>query len=166
MRFELSILAILATAAAPAFAEGDAVKGEATFKQCQTCHAVINDAGELVAGKGVKTGPNLYGVFGRQAGTYPDFKYGESIVAAGVAGLVWDEASFVAYVQDPTGFWKTTLNDKSAKSKMMFKVKNAEAAADVYAYLIQFSPAAPPAADAAAAPAADAAAAPAATTTP
>lgn len=140
MKFKLALLAVLATAAAPAFAAGDATKGEANFKQCQTCHAVIDDSGKVLAGKG-KMGPNLYGVFGRQAGSYPDFKYGKSIVAAGAAGLKWDEASFTAYVQDPTGFWKTTLNDKSAKSNMMFKVKDAAAAADLYAYLAQFSPA-------------------------
>lgn len=162
MKSKFAILAVLATAAAPAFAEGDAVKGEAVFKQCQTCHTVADDTGAVLAGKGAKTGPNLYGVFGRQAGTYPEFKYGPSIIAAGVAGLIWDEASFTAYVQDPTGFWKTTLADKSAKSKMMFKVKDATAAADVYAYLSQFSPAAAAPADAAAAPAADAAT----TTTP
>lgn len=139
MKSTLAIFAVLATAAVPAFAAGDATKGEAAFKQCQTCHAVVNDAGEVLAGKG-KTGPNLFGVFGRQAGSYPDFKYGSSIVAAGVAGLKWDEASFTAYVQDPTDFWKTTLADKGAKSKMMFKVKNSETAADIYAYLSQFSP--------------------------
>ena len=146
MKSILAIFAVLATAAAPAFAAGDATKGEATFKQCQTCHSVMNEAGEVLAGKGAKTGPNLYGVIGRVVGSYPDFKYGESIVAAGATGLVWDEAGFVDYVQDPANHWKTVLNDKSAKSKMMFKVMNAEAAADVYAYLLQFSPAAPAAA--------------------
>lgn len=140
MKSKLAILAILATSAAPAFAAGDAAKGEASFKQCQTCHAVINEAGEVLAGKG-KTGPNLYGVIGRQVGSYPDFAYGESIVAAGATGLVWDEAGFIDYVQDPSNHWKKVLNDKSAKSKMSFKVKNAEVAADLYAYLSQFSPA-------------------------
>ncbi|GAB1480476.1 cytochrome c2 [Paracoccaceae bacterium] len=154
MTSKLAIFAVLATAASPAFAAGDATKGEATFKQCQTCHSVVNEAGEVLAGKGSKTGPNLYGVIGRQVGSYPDFKYGESIVAAGATGLVWDEAGFIDYVQDPANHWKTVLNDKGAKSKMMFKVKNAEAAADVYAYLLQFSPAAEAPADAAAAPAA------------
>jgi cytochrome c len=126
--------------AAPAYAAGDAAKGEATFKQCQACHAVIDDTGAVLAGKG-KTGPNLYGVFGRQAGTYPDFKYGESIIAGGVAGVIWNEVEFVAYVQDPNKYWQEKLADKKAKSKMVFKVKNAEAAADLYAYLSQFSPA-------------------------
>ena len=140
MKLKLAIFAVLATAAAPAFAAGDATKGEATFKQCQTCHSVMDETGKVVAGKGAKTGPNLYGVFGRQVGSYPDFKYGDAIIAAGKTGLVWDEASFVDYVQDPTNHWKTVLGDKSAKSKMMFKVKNAAIAEDVYAYLIQFSP--------------------------
>lgn len=142
MKLKFAILAVLATAAAPAYAAGDAAKGEAAFKQCQTCHMVADASGAVLAGKG-KTGPNLYGVFGRQAGTYEGFKYGDSIVAAGAAGVVWDEAQFVTYVQDPTGFLKDTLADKKAKSKMSFKVKNAEQAADLYAYLIQFSPDAP-----------------------
>lgn len=140
-----NLMTIAATAlllAAPAYAAGDAAKGEATFKQCQACHAVIDDTGAVLAGKG-KTGPNLYGVFGRQAGTYPDFKYGESIVAGGAAGVIWNEVEFIAYVQDPSKYWQEKLGDKKAKSKMMFKVKNAEAAADLYAYLSQFSPAAP-----------------------
>lgn len=138
MKSKFAILAILATAAAPAFAAGDAAKGETSFKQCQTCHSVVNEAGEVLAGKGSKTGPNLFGVVGRVVGSYPDFKYGDSIVAAGATGLVWDEAGFVDYVQDPSNHWKKVLNDKGAKSKMSFKVKSADTAADLYAYLAQF----------------------------
>jgi cytochrome c len=154
MKFNLAMLAVLATAASPAFATGDATKGEATFKQCQTCHSIIDPDGKVVAGKGAKIGPDLYGVFGRQAGTYPGFKYGASMVAAGAAGLIWDEAHFVEYVQNPGAFLKKQLGDNAAVAKMAFKVKDAATAEDVYAYLIQFSP------DAAAAPA-DPAAAPA-----
>ncbi len=150
MKLKLALFAMLATAAAPAFAEGDAAKGEAVFKQCQTCHVVVDPEGKVLAGKASKTGPNLYAVIGRVAGSYPDYKYGDSIVAAGAAGLVWDEATFVAYVQDPQDFLKTTLADKSAKGKMAFKVKNAEAAADVYAYLVSLAPAVVPAVDPAA----------------
>ena len=157
-------LACLALAAAPAFAEGDAAKGEKGFKQCQTCHVVVNEAGETLAGKGAKVGPNLYGVFGRVAGSLEGFKYGESIIAAGAAGLVWDEATFVAYVQNPSAFLQAQLNDKKAKGKMVFKVKDAETAADLYAYLATFSPApaaaAPAAADGTVAPATEAAPAP------
>lgn len=162
MKTKLALIAVLATVSAPAFAAGDATKGEVVFKQCQTCHAVVDADGKVLAGKG-KIGPNLYGVFGRVAGTYEGFKYGDAMKAAGAAGMVWDEAHFIEYVQGPTPYLAKFLNDPGAKGKMAFKVKDAAAAADVYAYLSQFSPA--PAADAAAAPAADAAAAPAATTT-
>ncbi|MBC7739662.1 MAG: cytochrome C [Candidatus Saccharibacteria bacterium] len=155
MKFNLAIVAVLATAAAPAYAAGDATKGEAIFKQCQTCHVVVDGEGKKLAGAG-KIGPNLYGVFGRVAGSYEGFKYGKDIVAAGAAGLVWDEAHFVDYVQGPSAFLKKQLSDPAAVGKMAFKVKDAVAAEDVYAYLIQFSPDA-----AAAAPAADGAAAPA-----
>jgi cytochrome c len=146
MKKTLAILAVLATAAAPAFAAGDATKGEAVFKQCQTCHTVSDKDGKVLAGKGAKIGPNLFGVFGRQAGTYPDFKYGDSMVAAGVGGLHWDEAQFVEYVQNPAAFLKKIDGKANAVAKMAFKVKDAATAEDVYAYLSQFSPA--PAADA------------------
>jgi cytochrome c len=140
MKAYLSAAAATLLLALPAYAAGDAAKGEAAFKQCQTCHAVIDDTGAVLAGKG-KTGPNLYGVFGRVAGSYPNFKYGESIVAAGAAGLMWNEADFVTYVQDPGKFLKDKLGDTGAKTKMSFKAKNAEVAADLYAFLSQFSPA-------------------------
>jgi cytochrome c len=143
MAFKLALIAVLATAAAPAFAAGDATKGEAVFHQCQTCHSVVDNDGKVLAGKGAKIGPNLYGVFGRQAGTYKDFKYGDSMVAAGTGGLKWDEAHFVEYVQNPAAFLKTQTNNPAAVAKMSFKVKDAATAEDVYAYLSQFSP--PPA---------------------
>lgn len=150
MKSRLVLISVLATVAMPAFAAGDATKGEAVFKQCQTCHSVVDETGKVLAGKGAKAGPNLHGLIGRKVAGDPDFKYGESIKAAGEAGLVWDEASFVDYLQDPSNHWKTALGDKGAKSKMMFKVKNAETAEDVYAFLLQFSPDAGAAADPAA----------------
>ena len=140
MKLTLAILAVLATAAAaPAFAAGDPAKGEAVFKTCQTCHAVVDPGGKVLAGKG-KIGPNLYGVFGRQAGSYAGFKYGDSMMKAGAAGLIWDEAHFVEYVQGPADFLKKQLGGP-AVAKMQFKVKDAASAEDVYAYLSQFSPA-------------------------
>jgi cytochrome c len=158
MKLTMTALAF-ASLAVPALAQ-DIEAGKKVFNQCQTCHVVQNDAGEVLAGKNAKTGPNLYGMPGRVAGTYPEFKYGESIVALGATGFVWDEASFVEYAQDPAKFLKTKLGDDKAKSKMAFKLKKPEDAANVWAYIVSLSPAAAPAADAAAAPA-DAAAAPA-----
>jgi cytochrome c len=147
MKLTIAALA-LAGFAAPSFAQ-DIEAGAKTFNQCQTCHVVQNEAGEVLAGKNAKTGPNLYGMPGRVAGTYEGFKYGESIVALGATGFVWDEASFVEYAQDPAKFLKAKLGDDKAKSKMAFKLKKPEDAANVWAYIVSLSPAA----DGAAAPA-------------
>ena len=136
--------AIVGLLATPALAEGDAAKGEKTFNKCKACHSIISDSGETIV-KGGKTGPNLFGVIGRTAGTYEDFRYGDAIVAAGEAGLVWDEEQFNHYVKDPRKFLRETLEDKKAKSKMTFKLK--KGGEDVYAYLVSIAPAPEPAAE-------------------
>lgn len=130
--------AVIALSGTAAFADshggGDADAGEKDFRKCKSCHAITTPDGEDIV-KGGRTGPNLYGVIGRQAGTYEDFKYGDSIVAAGEAGLVWDEENLVVYAADPKGFLSDYLGE-SAKSKMTFKLKDAT---DVAAYLATFS---------------------------
>jgi len=125
--------------AVPAFAAGDAAKGEKTFKKCKSCHMIESDSGEKIF-KGGKTGPNLFGLPGRAAGGVEGFKYSKDLVAAGEAGLVWDEESFAAYVADPKGFLQTFLDNSKAKSKMSFRLKSG--AEDVYSYLASVSPAA------------------------
>ena len=121
-------------------ASGDAAAGENVFKQCSSCH-VIQSGDEVLAGRG-KTGPNLLGLLGRQAGTVEGFRYGDSIVAAGEAGLVWDEEQFVTYAADPRKFLQETLDDNKARSKMSFRVRKPEDAADVWAYIVSFEEAA------------------------
>lgn len=121
---------------------GDAEAGAKVFAKCQTCHTVTDPAGQMLAGKGAKTGPNLYGVAGRTAGTYPEFKYGKSMIALGETGFAWDEESFLAYVADPSKFLKEKLNDKAAKGNMSFKLANATDAQNVWAYLVSLAPAA------------------------
>lgn len=133
--------AILALSfAAPAFADshstGDAAAGEKTFNKCKSCHMIETDDGEVIV-KGGKTGPNLYGVIGRTAGT-ADFKYGKDLVAAGEAGLVWDEANLTEYTTDPRAFLRTYLDDSKAKSRMAFKLK--KGGEDVAAYLASVGP--------------------------
>lgn len=153
MKTKLTALAVLSTViAAPAFAAGDAEAGAKVFNKCQTCHVVANEAGEVLAGRNAKTGPNLYGVVGRAAGTYPEFKYGESIVALGASGYTWTEADLAVYLADPAAFLKDKLGDDKAKSKMVFKLTNETEAANVAAFLASFS-AAPAAAEGEAAPA-------------
>ncbi|MDP3261736.1 MAG: cytochrome C [Tabrizicola sp.] len=131
------LLAIVSAAAlaAPAFA-GDAAAGEDTFKKCKACHSVVAPDGTAIQ-KGGKTGPNLYGIIGRAVASDPDYAYGDSILALGATGAVWDEASFAAYTSDPTGYMKTALGDDAAKSKMSFKL--GEGGEDVAAYLVSVS---------------------------
>ena len=117
--------------AQPALA-GDPVKGEAEFKKCKACHAIVGaDGAEIV--KGGKTGPNLFGLMGKPVASQADFAYSESFKAANAAGAIWDEAALAAYLPDPNGWLKEVTGDDKAKTKMTFKLtKGAE---DVAAYL-------------------------------
>ncbi len=122
----------------PAMASaGDPAAGEAAFRQCQTCHYVQNDAGEMLAGRASQQGPNLYRISGRQAGT-ADFRYGNSIVEAGEKGLFWDEDSFVAYTANPNGFLREFLDDRRARGSMAFQLRDENAARNIYAYIATF----------------------------
>ena len=135
MKTLYAVAAATIALAAPAFAEGDAAKGEKAFKKCKACHTIVSPEGETIF-KGGKTGPNLYGVIGRAAGS-EDFKYGAGLTEAGEAGVVWTEELVAAYVADP----KAWLSDNgyAAKSKMSFKLK--KGGADVAAYLASVAPA-------------------------
>ncbi|MEM0948294.1 MAG: c-type cytochrome [Pseudomonadota bacterium] len=137
------LAAIIAALNTPAFAaghaSGDAAAGEKVFNQCQTCHVVQDIDGNTLAGRNAKTGPNLYGLPGRIVGSVDGFRYGDSIVEVGEAGTAWDEASFVAYVQNPKAWLEEELGGR-ARSKMAFRLRSEEDAADVWAYIASLSP--------------------------
>ena len=122
--------------AAPAFAEGDIDAGEKDFKKCKACHMVVSDDGEEIV-KGGKTGPNLYGVVGRVAGSVDGFKYGDGLKDAAAAEFVWTQEAIAIYTEDPKA-WLSD-NDFAAKSKMSFKLKGG--GADVAAWLASVGPA-------------------------
>ncbi len=136
MKTLLTTTAALLALSAPALAEGDAEKGEKAFKKCKACHMIVSDDGETIY-KGGKTGPNLYGVIGRVAGTAEGFKYGNGLKDAAAAEFVWTEEELAAYVVDA----KAWLGDKgyATKSKMSFKLK--KGGEDVAAYLASVGPA-------------------------
>lgn len=137
----LGLVLSAGSAFADGHATGDAGKGEKVFAKCKACHGIVDAEGEVIV-KGGRTGPNLYGILGRVAGSQEDFgkKYGKSLVQTGENGLVWDEEQFVAYVADPRDFLRTTLDDKKARSKMSFKLGKADDAANVWAYLVSVGP--------------------------
>lgn len=127
----LTALAALALLAAVPAHAGDPAAGEKEFAKCRACH-MIQD-GDNVIQRGGKTGPNLFGIIGRTAGTSADFNgYGDSLKEAGAKGLVWTEALIAEYVVDPKAFLEAQLGGK-ATSKMAFKLR--KGGEDVAAYL-------------------------------
>lgn len=132
----LSTFVVSGAMSTAAFAEGDAAAGEDTFKRCKSCHGIV-DGDETIV-RGGRTGPNLFGIIGMTAGTVDGFRYGDDIVTAGAAGLVWTEENMAEYVADPSAFIQDFLEDDSARAKMTFKLRSG--GEDVAAYLASLSP--------------------------
>ena len=98
--------------------QGEASRGERIFaSKCAVCHSTTPGWH--------KEGPSLAGVFGRRAGTAADFT---SYRALRGMDVVWEEQSLNAWLADPKGF-------SGRGSAMSVKLADAEARADVIAYL-------------------------------
>jgi cytochrome c len=82
---------VLATSAGHAGPAGNADRGSALFNRCYICHGNTKDAGN-------RMGPNLFGVVGRKAGTFPGFAYSPAMKKAGFA---WTVPKLDAYLADP-----------------------------------------------------------------
>ncbi|GAB2178652.1 c-type cytochrome [Dongia sp. agr-C8] len=109
------LAALMALTAAPANAEGDAARGQQLYEsRCVACHSP--DANRV--------GPMHRGVFGRKAGSLPDFSYSKALKGA---GFVWDDASLDKWLTNPQAF--------VPGQKMNFKVAKPEDRADLIAYL-------------------------------
>lgn len=143
MKTHLGLILGLGLVAGPLMADGhatgDAEAGAAVFNNCKACHSITDADGENIV-RGGQNGPNLYGVFNRQAGTLDGFRYGDAIVEAGEAGLLWNEEDFLAYTTDPQDFLRTYLDNRRARSNMAFKLRDEEDRANVWAYLVSVGP--------------------------
>ena len=64
------------------------------FQRCAVCHTKTPDAGHL-------SGPNLWGVVGRQAGTAEGYTYSRAVADSGV---IWNEDSLRQYLSRPSEF--------------------------------------------------------------
>ncbi len=108
---------LLAFVVFPAISEanGDADRGKQLFeKRCTGCHSLDRN----------KEGPRLAGVFGRQAGTAPDFDYSATLKSA---HFVWDE--------ERLDKWLTDTDSVVEDNKMDFHVPKADERADIIRYL-------------------------------
>ena len=132
MKTILTAAAAVLALAAPAFAQdeitGDVEAGAKDWKKCKACHSIIDADGETIE-KGGKTGPNLFGVVGRTAGTYPDFTYTDEIVALGEGGLVWTPEEMAKYIPNA----KDYIGAKTSMTPQKLKDVN-----DVIAFLAQY----------------------------
>jgi len=120
---------------------GDAVAGATQFSRlCVACHVIADDTGEVIAGSRAGIGPNLFGISGAMPGTQEDYDdYSEALIAYGETGVTWAEDNTVAFIQDPNGHLREALEDPRARSKMSYRLRSAENARDIYAYLATFS---------------------------
>lgn len=109
--------ALLASLPAP-YNTGDLANGQQQFQLCRSCHTITEGGANM-------TGPNLYGLFGRTAGTVEKFRYSEPVKAAGFA---WDAEKLNQWLADPRGFLPG--------NRMSFMgVKDAKDRTDLIAYL-------------------------------
>jgi cytochrome c len=120
MRILVIVAVGLAVSSAAASAQ-DVSAGETSFKKCQACHDIGPDAKN-------KIGPVLNGLDGRKSGTVEGYSYSD---ADKNANIVWSEATFKEYIQDPRA--------KIPGTKMFFPgIKNEKEIGDLWAYLKLF----------------------------
>lgn len=121
-------LVLLLLAAAPlAVGAADLANGQRLFaSRCASCHSVGPSAR---AG----FGPQLNAVFGRRAGSTPDFRYSPAMVKS---GIVWNDKTLAAFIDSP--------GDLVPGTKMRFwGMSDRKQVGDLLAYLRSLPPAPP-----------------------
>jgi cytochrome c len=76
-----------------AYQSADLSNGEAKIAICRSCHT-FNQGGDDM------TGPNLWGVFGRKAGSKASFTYSDDLKNA---GWTWDADRIDTWITNPRG---------------------------------------------------------------
>ena len=90
--------AVLLAALPAPYNQGDLDNGRRVFARCRSCHTVTEGGPNM-------TGPNLYGVFGRQAGGVAGYNYSPAMKAA---GFVWDADKLDHWLENPHTFLRGT----------------------------------------------------------
>lgn len=87
----LTAVAAMICVAAPLTAQGQG-QGAQTFAMCKGCHTIDKGGRNGI-------GPNLSGLFGRDAGSVPGYAYSPAMKKSGIH---WDGASLDAFLAAPT----------------------------------------------------------------
>ena len=101
-----------------AYAAGDASAGAALFNRCSICHSNAK-------GGPNKLGPNLFGVVGRKAGTYPGFSYSAALKGS---RITWTPDKLMTWVAGPQKLVPGTM-------MMIAPISDSKQRADIVAYL-------------------------------
>ena len=117
----LALLVVVPTPAADLSApKPDLAEGHKLFTRCRICHTIEKGAQSMV-------GPNLHGLFGRKAGSFPGFPYS---AAMSTSGVTWNDDTLAKYLRDPQAF--------IPGDRMAFPgIKDDQELADLIAYLKQ-----------------------------
>ncbi len=122
MMLKVVLTTVLMLSALPALA-GDPKAGAQVFKKCQACHAVGEDAKN-------KVGPELNGLFGRPAGSIPDYNYSDPMKNS---GIVWSQETLAEYIANPKAMVPGT-------AMAFVGLKRPKEIEDIIAFLDQFNP--------------------------
>jgi cytochrome c len=95
-------------------AGGDPARGKTLYQACAACHSIDEN----------DVGPKHRGVVGRRAGSVADYAYSPALKRS---GLTWDEATLDRWLVNPSALVPGT--------KMFYKIDEAQARADLIAYL-------------------------------
>lgn len=110
------VLTAIVLGHAPALGAGDASHGEELYQGCQDCHSL--DTNDI--------GPKHRGVFGRKAGSVPDYSYSPAVKNS---GITWTDDTLDRWLTDPQKFLPG--------SRMFYHLDSAKDRADVIEYLKQ-----------------------------
>ena len=86
-----ALLAIVPLLLAGSAMADDSGSGASELQRCKICHS-------LDKGGANRVGPNLFGVFGRKAGTVAGFAYSDAMKNS---GIVWDDETLAKFLRDP-----------------------------------------------------------------
>lgn len=91
---EQELLPVSDYLALPAFADADREHGRQLVSACRACHTLEPGGAHMI-------GPNLHGMFGKNAGTREGFDYSEAIRES---NFVWTPRALDAWLREPAAF--------------------------------------------------------------